>query len=70
MIDDRFKRPAEVDLLVGDYSKAEHELGWKPQITFDEGLPATVNWYVENRSWWQPKVESLGELDEAAWQRT
>ena len=29
-IDDRFKRPAEVDLLVGDHTKATTQLGWKP----------------------------------------
>lgn len=33
--DERFLRPAEVDLLVGDASKAERELGWKPQVRFD-----------------------------------
>tara|TARA_B100000965_G_scaffold402776_1_gene429469 strand:- start:2715 stop:3740 length:1026 start_codon:yes stop_codon:yes gene_type:complete len=31
-----FYRPAEVELLVGDPSKAERELGWKPRVTFDE----------------------------------
>ena len=31
-----FLRPAEVDLLVGDPSKAERELGWKPQTSFEE----------------------------------
>ena len=35
-IDDAFKRPAEVDLLVGDASKAERELGWKPQTSFEQ----------------------------------
>jgi GDPmannose 4,6-dehydratase len=35
-IDDQFKRPAEVDLLVGDASKAERLLGWKPQTSFEE----------------------------------
>jgi len=35
-IDDSLKRPAEVDLLVGDASKAERELGWRPQTTFEE----------------------------------
>jgi len=35
--DERYTRPAEVDLLVGDASKAERELGWKPQTTF-QGL--------------------------------
>ena len=33
-IDAEFVRPAEVDLLIGDSSKAERELGWKPQVTF------------------------------------
>jgi GDPmannose 4,6-dehydratase len=35
-IDPRFVRPAEVDLLIGDYSKAERDLGWRPQTTFEE----------------------------------
>jgi GDPmannose 4,6-dehydratase len=34
--DERFFRPAEVDLLVGDSSKARAELGWKPRVTFPE----------------------------------
>jgi len=33
--DERFFRPAEVDLLVADASKAENELGWKPQVSFE-----------------------------------
>lgn len=36
-IDPAFYRPAEVDVLIGDYSKINKELGWKPTITF-EGL--------------------------------
>ena len=35
-IDKRFMRPAEVDLLIGDSSKARSELGWQPEYTFDE----------------------------------
>jgi GDPmannose 4,6-dehydratase len=35
-IDDTLKRPAEVDLLVGDASKAERELGWRPRTNFEE----------------------------------
>jgi GDPmannose 4,6-dehydratase len=42
-IDDAFKRPAEVDLLVGDASKAERELGWKPQTTFEELIRLMVD---------------------------
>lgn len=36
-IDERFYRPAEVDLLIGDPSKAQKELGWEPSVTF-QGL--------------------------------
>jgi GDPmannose 4,6-dehydratase len=35
-IDEKFKRPAEVDLLVGDSSKAHRKLGWKPKVNFEE----------------------------------
>jgi GDPmannose 4,6-dehydratase len=33
--DPRYERPAEVDLLLGDSSKARRELGWKPKVSFD-----------------------------------
>jgi GDPmannose 4,6-dehydratase len=34
--DQRFYRPAEVDLLIGDASKAHKKLGWKPRVSFEE----------------------------------
>lgn len=34
--DERFMRPAEVDLLIGDPSKAGQQLGWEPQVTFEQ----------------------------------
>jgi GDPmannose 4,6-dehydratase len=34
--DPRFMRPAEVDLLVGDYSKAKKKLGWEAETSFEE----------------------------------
>jgi len=34
--DQRFMRPAEVDLLVGDPSKAQQALGWTPEVSFEE----------------------------------
>ena len=43
MIDPRFLRPAEVDLLVGDASKAERELGWKPAVSFEEMMAMMVD---------------------------
>jgi GDPmannose 4,6-dehydratase len=36
-IDERYFRPTEVDLLIGDYSKAKQQLGWEPTVTF-QGL--------------------------------
>jgi GDPmannose 4,6-dehydratase len=35
-IDERYFRPAEVDLLIGDYSKAKQKLGWEPAVRFEE----------------------------------
>jgi GDPmannose 4,6-dehydratase len=35
-IDERFIRPAEVDLLIGDYTKAKRELGWEPRYSFKD----------------------------------
>ena len=34
-----------------DTGKAERELGWRPQATFDSGLAETVGWYLANREW-------------------
>ncbi len=36
VIDERFARPAEVDLLIGDPAKARRVLGWEPQVSFEE----------------------------------
>ena len=36
IIDDNYKRPAEVDLLVGDASKAKKVLGWEPKVNFED----------------------------------
>ncbi len=36
VLDERFVRPAEVDLLIGDPAKAKRVLGWEPQVSFEE----------------------------------
>jgi GDPmannose 4,6-dehydratase len=41
--DPRFMRPAEVDLLVGDASKAGEELGWEPTVSFEELVTGMVD---------------------------
>jgi GDPmannose 4,6-dehydratase len=35
-VDERFIRPADVDQLVGDATKARQKLGWAPEVTFEE----------------------------------
>ncbi|NDB92831.1 MAG: NAD-dependent epimerase/dehydratase family protein, partial [Nitrososphaeria archaeon] len=34
-------------------TKIKKEIGWKPKYTFEDGLRITVNWYLNNSSWWQ-----------------
>ena len=41
--DERFMRPAEVDLLVGDPTKARERLGWKPEVSFPELVARMVD---------------------------
>ncbi|MEQ4532636.1 MAG: GDP-mannose 4,6-dehydratase, partial [Mixta sp.] len=36
-----------------DAGKIERELGWRPQETFESGLRKTVQWYLQNESWWR-----------------
>jgi GDPmannose 4,6-dehydratase len=46
-IDERFMRPAEVDHLIGDYSKAKEKLGWEPRTSFEELVKLMVDSDVE-----------------------
>lgn len=41
-VDPKFVRPAEVDVLVGDPTKAKRQLGWSPSVTFDELIRTMV----------------------------
>ena len=36
-----------------DPTKLETELGWEPKYTFDTGIPETIDWYLNNREWWE-----------------
>jgi GDPmannose 4,6-dehydratase len=47
-VDERYFRPAEVELLLGDPSMAEKELGWKRQISFKELVSGMVRYDLEN----------------------
>ena len=51
-----------------DAAKIGRELGWKPQETFESGIRKTVQWYLNNKTWWQNvlngsyRLERLGKL--------
>ena len=36
-----------------DPTKIKNELGWTPQTKFDDGIKKTVDWYLNNRDWWE-----------------
>ena len=46
-IDEQFMRPAEVDLLIGDASKAKTMLGWEPRTSFEELVTMMVDADIE-----------------------
>jgi dTDP-glucose 4,6-dehydratase len=45
-----------------DASKIEAELGWRPQVSVQEGLRRTVAWYLRHQEWWQPLLSRSGEM--------
>ncbi|MEY8379558.1 dTDP-glucose 4,6-dehydratase [Ileibacterium valens] len=36
-----------------DPAKLENELGWEPEYNFDTGIAQTIDWYLNNRDWWE-----------------
>ncbi|HEV2037706.1 MAG TPA: GDP-mannose 4,6-dehydratase, partial [Candidatus Eremiobacteraceae bacterium] len=50
VVDPKFIRPAEVDILVGDASKAKKKLGWTPTVTFQQMIEAMVDADVKRHS--------------------
>lgn len=62
-------RPGHDRRYVLDWKKINTELGWAPEIDFEEGLADTVRWYAENRSWWEPLMDRAPVIEEDAWVR-
>ena len=46
-------RPGHDFRYAMDISRIERELGWKPRMSFLDGLEQTVRWYLDHRPWWQ-----------------
>jgi dTDP-glucose 4,6-dehydratase len=50
-----------------DWTRIRSELGWQPEVGFDQGLAETVGWYAANRSWWEPLLERAPVNEDEAW---
>jgi dTDP-glucose 4,6-dehydratase len=46
-------RPGHDKRYAIDATKLSKELGWKPSVTFEQGLSETIDWYLENTDWLQ-----------------
>ena len=46
-------RPGHDARYAIDPSRIRDELGWRPSVTVEEGLEKTVEWYLDNESWWR-----------------
>ena len=47
-------RPGHDKRYAIDPSRIRSELGWRPSVTWEEGLAKTVDWYLANEDWWRP----------------
>jgi dTDP-glucose 4,6-dehydratase len=59
-------RPGHDRRYLLDSGKLRRELGWEPDISFEDGLRATVEWYAANRAWWEP-LRDRAPVRENAW---
>ena len=59
-------RPGHDRRYLLDSSKLRRELGWEPQISFEDGMAATVEWYGANRDWWEP-LKERAPVSETSW---
>jgi dTDP-glucose 4,6-dehydratase len=59
-------RPGHDRRYLLDSSKLRQELGWQPEISFEDGLRATAKWYAVNRDWWEP-LRDRAPVRETAW---
>jgi dTDP-glucose 4,6-dehydratase len=59
-------RPGHDRRYLLDSAKIRRELGWQPEISFEDGLRATADWYAANRAWWEP-LKERAPVRETAW---
>ena len=59
-------RPGHDRRYLLDSTKLRRELGWEPEISFEDGLRAAVDWYTDNRDWWEP-LRGRAPVRETEW---
>ncbi len=47
-------RPGHDRRYAVDWTKLERATGWRPEVSFEEGIAETVRWYQEREDWWRP----------------
>ena len=64
--DQRYLRPAEVELLIGDPTKAEQKLGWKPEVTFEQLVALMVEADLQALGHTSPNGKGLQVIQDIA----
>ena len=64
--DDRYLRPSEVELLIGDSTKARHKLGWEPQVTFEQLVALMVEADLKALGHTSPNVNLIPVVEDIA----
>jgi dTDP-glucose 4,6-dehydratase len=60
-------RPSHDRRYLLDSSKIRAELGWEPEVGFEDGLRDVIEWYALNRSWWEPLKANAPVVEGQAW---
>ena len=47
-----------------DSTKIHNELGWLPETKFEDGIKKTIQWYLDNREWWETVQKNVGGIED------
>jgi len=62
-------RPGHDRRYVLDWTKINRELGWEPTVDWDSGIAETIDWYADNRAWWEPLRDRAPVAEGTAWSK-
>lgn len=61
-------RPGHDRRYLLNSTKIRRELGWEPEVGYEEGMRRTIDWFVSNEQWWRPLQKRLA-VQEGAWEK-